>query len=443
MQMTNPLQRASSAGNRDIVVIGGSSGATAPLKEILRRLPTDFPAAVFVVLHIPSSGIGILSTVASAASRLPVVQAESGMVIKNGHIYLAAPDHHLLLRESHMMLGRGPRENMVRPAIDALFRSAALQYGPRVIGVVLSGLLSDGAAGLTAVKQCGGVALVQDPTDAVASEMPLRALEATTVDLCVPSAKIGDVLSDLVREEAGTRLPVPAEIRLEVEIAAGERIGSDSLVKIADPAALTCPSCGGVLSALKAEHPLRFRCQVGHAYMADALAKEQEGRVDEALRVALRIIEERAELVHRMAEDGRHSGRASVAQMYDARSVEYREYADMIRRFMLRSLDLSSETGALGGSMAAFPTDLVGQLRAEQDLLVKAEKDIEEGSTRLRNQEQLLSDLQAGGHDTRQAERLGLLLKQTLVEWERHRVLIEQRVAYLERHCDPEALKRA
>jgi two-component system chemotaxis response regulator CheB len=323
--------------NRDIIVIGGSSGATAPLREIFGRLPLDLPAAVFVVLHIPAQGIGILSTVASAASKLPVVQAESGMIIRNGHIYLAAPDHHLLLRESHIMLGRGPRENMVRPAIDALFRSAAMQYGPRVIGVVLSGLLSDGAAGLTAIKQCGGVALVQDPEDAIVGEMPLRALEATTVDLCVPGTRIGDVLSELAREEPGTRLPVPPEVRLEVEIAAGERIGSDNLSAIADSASPTCPSCCGVLSALKMELPLRFRCQVGHAYTADVLAKEQEGKVDEAL--ALRLIEERAELVHRMAEDGRNSGRLAIAQMYEARAAEYREYADMIRRAMLHSLD--------------------------------------------------------------------------------------------------------
>jgi two-component system chemotaxis response regulator CheB len=261
------------------------------------------------------------------------------MVIKNGQVYLAAPDHHLLLFESHIMLGRGPRENMARPAIDALFRSAALQYGPRVIGVVLSGLLSDGAAGLTAIKRCGGMALVQDPSDAIADEMPLRALEATTVDLCASGARIGDILADLANEQPGTRLPVPPEIRLEVEIAAGERIGSDSLAQIAEPAALTCPSCGGVLSVLKADRPLRFRCQVGHAYTADALAKEQEGRVDEALRVALRIIEERAELVHRMAEDAKHRGRLAVAQTYRARALEYREYADMIRRVVLKSLD--------------------------------------------------------------------------------------------------------
>lgn len=325
--------------NRDIITIGGSAGATAPLKEILGRFPTDLPAAVFVVLHIPARGIGILSTVASAAGALPVRQAEDGMPIEQGRIYIAAPDRHMLLQDGRILLGRGPRENMVRPAIDALFRSAALHFGPRVIGVVLSGLLSDGASGLNAIKRCGGMALVQDPSDAIADEMPRRALEVTTVDLCVPGARMGDVLSDLARETAGSPLPIPAELRLEVDIAAGERIDSERLSNIAEPAALTCPACGGVLSKLKLGPPLRFRCQVGHAYTADALAKEQEDRVDEALRVALRIIEERAELVRRMAEDGRQSGRRAVAEMYDARAAEYKDHADIIRQAVLRSFD--------------------------------------------------------------------------------------------------------
>ncbi|MBR0903610.1 chemotaxis protein CheB [Bradyrhizobium liaoningense] len=325
--------------NRDIIVIGGSAGATQPIKQILNHLPADLPAAVFIVLHIPAQGMGILSTVASSAGPLPVRQAQNGMKIEPGHIYLAAPDHHLMLSEDHIFLGRGPRENMVRPAIDALFRSAALYHGPRVIGVLLSGLLSDGAAGLNAIKRCGRMTVVQDPSDAMADEMPRRAMEATTVDLCVPGAGLGDVLSELVREQAGATPPIPPEIRLEVEIAAGDRIGSDKLVALADPVALTCPACGGVLSGVKEAHPMRFRCQVGHAFTADVLAKEQEGRVDEALRVALRIIEERAELVQRMAADGRRSGRPAIAEMYEMRSAEYREYADMIRRVVLKSLD--------------------------------------------------------------------------------------------------------
>ncbi|WP_414473116.1 chemotaxis protein CheB [Microvirga sp. M2] len=329
------------SGNRDIIVIGGSSGATAPLKAILGALPADLPAAVFIVMHIPARSIGILSTVASAAGSLPVRQATDGMLIEQGNVYLAAPDHHLILTKGHMRLGRGPRENMARPAIDPLFRSAAVAYGSRVIGVILSGLLNDGASGLEAVKRCGGVAIVQDPADAIADEMPRSALEAVTVDLLVPSVTMGDVLSDLAREAAGPNFPAPPDIRLEVAIAAGERVDSEVLGQFSDPAALTCPSCGGSLSKVREAKPLRFRCQVGHAFTADILAKQQENAVDEALRVALRIIEERAELVSRMAEDGRRSGRKAVAEMYGERAAEYRRYADTLRRAVLQSMEPS------------------------------------------------------------------------------------------------------
>ncbi|MYZ48785.1 chemotaxis protein CheB [Propylenella binzhouense] len=329
--------------NRDIIAIGGSSGATAPLKAILGGLPPDLPAAVFVVLHIPSRSIGLLATVASAAGPLPVRQAEDGMAIERGHVYIAAPDHHLIVAKGRMRLGRGPRENMVRPAIDPLFRSAALAYGPRVIAVVLSGLLSDGAAGLNVVKRCGGVALVQDPEDAVADEMPRRAIEATEVDLCVPGARLGDVLSDLARQAAGPPLPVPPEVSLEVDIAMGERADTELVSRFAEPAALTCPSCGGVLSAVHRGKPLRFRCQVGHAFTADVLAKEQESRVDEAIRVALRIIEERAELVSRMGQEARSAGRSAVADLYEDRAREYRAYAGTLRAAALRSIGLAAD----------------------------------------------------------------------------------------------------
>lgn len=334
--------------NRDIIVIGGSSGATAPLKAILGALPGDLPAAVFVVVHIPARSLGLLATVTAAAAHMPVHAARDGMAIAPGNIYLGVPDHHLIVRDGQMRLGRGPRENMARPSIDPLFRSAAAAYGSRVIGVLLSGLLNDGAAGLEAIKRCGGIAIVQDPADAIADEMPLSGMAAASVDLALPSARLGDVLSELVREPAGPRLPVPPEIRLEIDIAAGERIDSDVLRRIADPAALTCPHCSGVLSKVRDAKPLRFRCQVGHAYTAEVVAKEQENAVDEALRVALRIIEERAELVARMAQDGRNSGRPAVADMYDDRAAEYRGYAETIRRAVLLSLPEPESSGSEG-----------------------------------------------------------------------------------------------
>lgn len=337
--------------NRDIIVIGGSSGATAPLKAILSGLPADVPAAVFVVLHIPARSIGILATVAQAAGPLPVRPAEDGMAIEPGHVYLGVPDRHLLLACGRIRLGRGPRENMARPAIDPLFRSAAVTYGPRVTGVLLSGLLNDGAAGLSAIKRCGGLALVQEPRDAIADEMPLAGLRAVTADLVAPGARIGDVLADLVHGVAGPRLPVPPELRLEVDIAAGGRIGSDLMQTIAAPVPLVCPDCGGVLSQMTAPGPLRFRCQVGHAMSAEVLAHEQEGAVDEALRVALRIIEERAELVARMAEDARHAGRRAVAEMYQERADEYRRYGNTIRSVVMKSLR-QAEPGEDDGGQA-------------------------------------------------------------------------------------------
>lgn len=324
--------------NRDIIVIGGSSGATAPLKTILQDLPAGLPAAVLIVLHIPARGLGVLATVASATSRLPVHAATDGMAIRPGNIYLGVADHHLLLDDGHIKLGRGPRENMARPAIDALFRSAAASHGSRVIGVILSGLLNDGASGLEAIKRCGGFAIVQEPADAIADEMPLSALQAVVADMTIPAARIGDILSDIAREPAGPTLPVPPDLQLEVDIAAGERMDSQILRSFADPAPFTCPSCGGVLSSVRGAHPTRFRCQVGHAFGSDTLAREQESTVDEALRVALRIIEERAELVARMADDGRRTGRSAVAEMYEERAREYRTYAETIRQVVLRTM---------------------------------------------------------------------------------------------------------
>jgi two-component system, chemotaxis family, protein-glutamate methylesterase/glutaminase len=335
--------------NRDIVVIGGSSGATAPLKAILGSLPADFPAAVFIVLHIPARSIGMLATVASAATRLPVHTAADGMPFAPGNIYIAVPDHHLIIADGHIRLGRGPRENMARPAIDPLFRSAAVAHGPRVVGILLSGLLNDGTSGLEAIKRCGGVTVVQDPNDAIADEMPRSAMSAVEVDLAVTSARIGDVLSELVREAPGPGLPVPPEIRLEVDIAAGERVDTSTVARIGDPSPLTCSQCGGVLTTIRGSKPLRFRCQVGHALTADVLAKQQEHAVDEALRVALRVIEERAELVQRMANDARQSGRRSVAEMYEERAAEYRQYEETIRKAVLLSLPPPMPSGNEGG----------------------------------------------------------------------------------------------
>lgn len=324
---------------KDIVVIGGSAGSSAPLKQLLAGLPADLPASVCISTHMPAHSPSLLAEVLSGASRLPVSQAVDGQPIECGHVYVAPPDRHMLLMDGTIRLGAGPRENMVRPSIDPMFRSAALSFGSRVVGVVLSGMLNDGSAGLHSIKATGGTAIVQHPLDAEVDQMPLAALEAVDVDYVAPAADLSELLVSLASTAAGAS-PRPTEaLRLEVEIAAGARLGSENLMRLARPSALSCPDCHGVLSEVSEGRPLRYRCQIGHGYTAETLAAHID-EVDEAIRVAMRVMEERVTLVDRMAQDARSSGRAAVAELYEARGEEYRRYAATLREAAVASLRL-------------------------------------------------------------------------------------------------------
>lgn len=327
------------AAKRDIIAIGGSAGSGAVLRQLIGELPTDLPASVFVSTHIPAHSPGLLSEILSSRAAIPVSQAIDGQPIEPGRVYVAAPDRHMLLLDSTIRLGEGPHENMARPAIDPFFRSAALAFGPRVVGVVLTGMLNDGASGLHAIKSCGGTAVVQNPMDAEAEQMPVAALEAVDVDHVVPAAELGRLLVSIAGSEAGPSIAPSDELRLEVQIAAGQRLGSEKLRQIATPSALSCPDCNGVLSEVRGSQPLRFRCQIGHAYTAEVLAGRGE-EVDEAIRVAMRVMEERVTLVERMAHDARRSGRSAVAELYEGRATEYRRYAMTLREAAVASLRL-------------------------------------------------------------------------------------------------------
>ncbi|WP_424813178.1 chemotaxis protein CheB [Roseococcus sp. YIM B11640] len=317
---------------KDIVAIGGSLGSSSVIKRILGELPSDFPAAVLIATHMPGSGAGYLAEALAGHSALPVCEAVDGQPIEHGHVYVAAPDRHLLLAGGTILLGTGPRENMARPAIDALFRSAALNFGPRVVGLVLSGLLNDGASGLHAIKAMGGTTIVQHPLDSEASEMPAAALQVVDADHVGRIAELSGLLRQSAGQEAGPAPSPTPELELEVSIAAGRRLGSVELRRLADPVPLVCPHCQGVLSQIKDSKPLRFRCQIGHAFTAEAVMASAESGVGEALRIAMRLMEERAELVSRMARDARESGRPAVAELYEARFAEYSSYAATLRR---------------------------------------------------------------------------------------------------------------
>lgn len=317
---------------RDIIAIGGSLGAVDAVKQLCRDLPGDLAASIFIVIHVGAKGKDLLAGIFDANSSISISTAVDGEVLRPGHAYVAPADHHLLVIGNVVRLGRGPRENMARPAVDPLFRSVAISFGSRAIAVVLTGMLNDGTSGLADVKRCGGTTVVQNPADAVAPDMPRGALRGSDVDYRAPLSEMATLLIKLVGEEAGPAVDIPEDIVSEVEIALGRRSDSEVLAKFSDPVALSCPACGGVLSQIQRWPPLRFRCQVGHSYTADALATEKEGTVDEAIRVALRIVEERAVLTQKMADDARQTGRGAAAASYEQRVSESRAYADTLRQ---------------------------------------------------------------------------------------------------------------
>lgn len=319
----------SQAQLRDIVVIGASAGGLQALEQLLADLPGDLTASIFIVLHIGAASH--LSEILDRMTALPVLQARSGDEIKAGQVYVAVPGVHLLLHDHHLLLRRGPRENLARPAIDPLFRSAACTFGTRVIGIVLSGSLNDGTAGLRAIKRCGGLAVVQDPRDAAFPDMPLSALQHVEVDHTASARALGALLTRLTRETAGETPPIPLDIRLETAIAAQELSGMEAENQLGKLSRFTCPECHGMLWEIDEGSLLRYRCHVGHAYTAAAMLHAQTTSAEEMLWSLMRVHQERAALARRMAQEERARFREAAAEELQQRARGYDEDAAIVR----------------------------------------------------------------------------------------------------------------
>jgi two-component system, chemotaxis family, protein-glutamate methylesterase/glutaminase len=319
--------------HRDIVVIGGSAGALEPLQRLLGELPADLPASLFVVVHTAPNTGSALGAILDRAGPLAAEPARDGLAFAPGRVYVAPSDLHLLLETGRMLLRRGPRENLSRPAIDPLFRSAAAAYGGRVVGVLLSGMLYDGAAGLRAIKRCGGIAVIQNPADALYPEMPQNALRRTEVDYSSSAAELAKLLLGLVAESAGPSPEAPDDILLEVRMAAQGGSGRQENDPLERPPALSCPECGGALREIADGELLRYRCHVGHAFDAQLLLGAQTATVEQALWSALRALEERAALLRRMAGQGAIGN--SLANRWDELADEHEAHAQTVRRLLL------------------------------------------------------------------------------------------------------------
>ncbi|MBF6170672.1 chemotaxis protein CheB [Nocardia blacklockiae] len=321
-----------------LIVVGASAGGVAALREFVGGLPVDLSAAVLVVTHLPPNGPSVLATILDRAGPLSAIAAEDGRELTAGMIYTAVPDRHLLVSDGRIRLSLGPTENRHRPGIDALFRSAAVEWGPRVAGVVLSGALDDGAAGLALIKARGGLAVVQDPTEADYRSMPESALAATAVDYVLPAGKIGIALhSDILDRALASAPPVSALDRLEARIDAGEQGGSEEVTAMTQPSGMACPDCGGVLFVVA--DPERFRCRVGHAWTGRALLAQQDLEVQQSLWTALRALEEKRQLAERMRAGAEQRGQPRLADQYAAQSNEHTRAAEVIRRLLYQPDD--------------------------------------------------------------------------------------------------------
>lgn len=324
---------------RDIVVIGASTGGIEALKVVASGLPRDFRASVFVVLHTAPHGLGILPEILMGAGPLPASNARDWEQIKPGHIYVAPPDYHLLVeRGGYTRVTQGPRENRFRPAVDPLFRSAAYAFGPRVVGVVLTGWLDDGTAGLHAVKERGGTTVVQHPDDALAPSMPLSAIKHVEVDYCVPLSEIAPLLARLAQEPAAEEgvYPVPERMETEVRIALEEKAAESGILKWGEPSLFACPECHGVLLQLAEGSHLRFRCHTGHGYSVESLLAEMAEKTGESLWGSIRAIEEHVMLMRHLAEHlgGHEDGAEAEALLQRAREME--QSADLVREAAMK-----------------------------------------------------------------------------------------------------------
>ncbi|MCF2518853.1 chemotaxis protein CheB [Dyadobacter sp. CY351] len=288
-----------------VVVIGTSSGGLNALKTLINQLQDNFPAPILVVQHISADATGsVLLDVLNKQTNIHCQHAINGDSLKDGHLYLAPSDHHLMIGDDQKILvTKGAQENRSRPAIDPLFRSAAVVFGSNVIGVLLTGYLDDGTAGMIAIKRCGGTCIVQDPTDAEYPDMPANAIKQVDVDFCLPIMEMGGLLYQLLAAEPEKSGPVPKDILIEAKIA--KRVLSDlpAVNSLGDQVPFNCPGCGGVLWKVDKGPLTRYRCHTGHAYTAQALIAEQTLKIEETMWTALRMFEERRNLLTTFAKE--------------------------------------------------------------------------------------------------------------------------------------------
>jgi two-component system chemotaxis response regulator CheB len=332
--------------SRDIVAIGTSAGGVRALLYLAERFPPAMPATILVTIHLSSEYPTVLDEILSRAGPLAASFATDGDRLARGRIFIAPPGRHLIVDSDRLRLGVGPRENHARPAIDPMLRSTAVCCGPRSVGVVLTGTLGDGASGLWALNRCGGLTIVQDPSDAAFPEMPQNALDRVTPDHVVPLSSMPALLERLVHQPGGEPAPVPGRLRCEVEIARTGRAAMEEMDRLGRRSVLACPDCHGVMWEIEEGDLLRFRCHVGHTYSADLMSLGLDESLRRAMASALRALEERVFLTRKLEKQAADGGSAAAAASWAARARDCEREMNVIRDAIQRMEQIGSVDAA-------------------------------------------------------------------------------------------------
>jgi two-component system, chemotaxis family, protein-glutamate methylesterase/glutaminase len=328
--------------HHDIVAIGASAGGLSALTRLAAALPASIDAAILVVMHLKSDVHSRLAAILDRAGPLDAAFAEDGAPATRGRIHVAPPNRHLLLDGDTLRLSPGPWENGARPSVDTLFRSVAVCCAHRAIGVVLTGYLDDGSAGLRALRRCGGIAVVQDPADAEYPDMPRNALEMAPADHVTTVHDLAPLLTDLIGRPAAAARPVPRDITLEAEMMARGEGDMDVLDRIGERSVFTCPDCGGVLWQIQDGHADRYRCHVGHSYSAQSFDHALSRDVLRAMETALRTLDERARMIRQLGSQAKRQSRHAMARHWNGKADVIQQQAEEIRAALLQLQDLNS-----------------------------------------------------------------------------------------------------
>lgn len=324
------------ASPKFIVVIGASAGGTSASGELISQIKPDINTAIFIVLHLAGKGISeLLQHRLQKFTSYRCKIAENEEAIQSNTLYIAPVNYHMLVKEGQVLIGQGPAENRWRPSIDVLFRSAAASYGNYTIGIIITGMLNDGAAGMSAIKRSGGICIVQDPNEAEFPDMPLAVLDTIEVDHSVRLSEMGQLISEITKNGI-TSNPVPQDVIAEAEIAERTSTSIDNVQQLGNHSVYACPDCGGGLWHVQDAVIKRYRCHIGHSYTEKDLLIKQSETLEATLWVALRMMEERTSLLTRMAKDERSKGLNTLASFKEERNAELQVHIQKLKEILYR-----------------------------------------------------------------------------------------------------------